>query len=555
MGARPSGADLWGGGIVPYEINPDLGNIVTIHSAITTYEEQTNLRFVARSNQDDYLGFSKQTRGNSNSKAGRQGGRQFVNSSLNVESVLLHEMGHALGLMHEHQREDRDDFVTFHADRVTEEAEQYEEEDTESRTANYDFQSLMHYHAGNPANPVFESRTGIPVPAEIGSHGVLTLSDRSFLESLYPAAPVIRRTDGEGGAGAVSQTSTIAIASENNTAILANVVQNGSGNYQLVLWRIRENGVILRMGDPAGATGGTASDAQIVPVGRLFVSAMKDADGELLLISHKNASGDNAFGRLKDSANQAGEVRALHLVTLSDSRVLTVCISGAERLLSIVWEIQPDGSLIRLFDSGTDGPAAKSVASVVVQATAASQLVAILYADDSSKLVLSTWRVDGASIGFVADSGQQMGIGDFAAVVSTPSGHLVVVCRDGSDKLLLIPFDVAADGTAISRIVGSEGHAGKVREVNAIARPYGVLTSVISDGGHVLLIKWGVDATGKLARLGESGTQAGEGTAISAAALPFASLATVCTVVRNGSGDLLPITWDDVDGPGELSVV
>jgi hypothetical protein len=93
MGARPSGADLWGGGIVPYEINPDLGNIVTIHSAITTYEEQTNLRFVARSNQDDYLGFSKQTRGNSNSKAGRQGGRQFVNSSLNVESVLLHEMG------------------------------------------------------------------------------------------------------------------------------------------------------------------------------------------------------------------------------------------------------------------------------------------------------------------------------------------------------------------------------------------------------------------------------------------------------------------------------
>lgn len=550
MGARASGTDLWRGGIVPYETNPDLGNQAAIASAIVTFEQQTNLRFVQRTRQEDYIRFSKQTRGNANSKLGRQGGRQYVNASLNAVGVLLHEMGHAVGLMHEHQRSDRDDFVIFHEDRVTAEAEQYEKEDTADRTAKYDFESLMHYHAGDPNNPLFESRTGVPAPAEIGSKGALTVTDKTLLEHLYPAAPVIRRTDGEGGAGEVHQASALAVMSVNNTAIAANAVQNASGNYQVVLWRIRENGVVERMGDPAGATGGSASGIRIVAVGSQFVSAMADADGELLLISH-----DADFARLKDSANQAGEVRGLDVVALSDSRVMTPCISGAGRLLNIVWALQPDGSLIRLFDSGTDGPEAKSVAAVVIQANPTNQVVAVLYADDSFRLVLSTWRVSETTMQPIADSGEQMGESGFARLVLTSTGRLVVVCRDGSGDLLLIPFTFNADGADITRFVGGEGRAGAIRELAAVTRPYGVLTALISGGGHVLLIKWGIDAAGKLRRLGESGTQAGEGSAISVTALPFADKATVCTMVRAGNGNLLPITWDDVDGPGELTVV
>jgi hypothetical protein len=63
MGATPTGVKLWLGGIVPYEINADLGNIVAIKDAIKTLEQQTL--------------------GNPNSKLGRKGGRQFVNASLN----------------------------------------------------------------------------------------------------------------------------------------------------------------------------------------------------------------------------------------------------------------------------------------------------------------------------------------------------------------------------------------------------------------------------------------------------------------------------------------
>ena len=242
------------------------------------------------------------------------------------------------------------------------------------------------------------------------------------------------------------------------TGTLATAVQNGSGNYQLVLWSIRDNGVVVRLPDPAGATGGKASKIQIVPVGRLFVSAMANADGELLLISH-----NNSFARLKDSAGQAGKVKALHLVTLTVSRVLTVCISAAGRLLNIVWEIQPDGSITRLFDSGSDGPRAKNVASVLYREDGSSQVVATVYANNSSKLVLSTWRIDGTSIDFVADSGNRMGAGDLAYLVNTATGHLVIVCRDGNQRLLLIPFSAAADGTDIARVSGGSARAGKVQ--------------------------------------------------------------------------------------------
>jgi Astacin (Peptidase family M12A) len=221
MGAQDNDARLWGGGIVPYEINPDLGNISGIHDAIRAYERQTNLRFAGRFIQEDYVRFSKQTQGNPNSPVGRQYGGQFLNASGNDTGTLLHEIGHAVGLMHEHQRSDRDQFVIFHADRVGSDIDQYERRAFRIATPTYDFQSLMHYNAGDPSNPAFESQTGTPSPSNIGSRGVLTALDLDILSRMYPSPPVIRRTDGAGGAGEVLQTSAVAFSSVNNTAVVA----------------------------------------------------------------------------------------------------------------------------------------------------------------------------------------------------------------------------------------------------------------------------------------------------------------------------------------------
>jgi hypothetical protein len=47
MGATPTGVRLWLGGIVPYKINANLGNIVAIKDAIKTLRQQTNVRLPA----------------------------------------------------------------------------------------------------------------------------------------------------------------------------------------------------------------------------------------------------------------------------------------------------------------------------------------------------------------------------------------------------------------------------------------------------------------------------------------------------------------------------
>jgi hypothetical protein len=279
----------------------------------------------------------------------------------------------------------------------------------------------------------------------------------------------------------------------------------------------------------------------------LFVAAMRDDAGRLLLITHSNS-----FERLKDSQGMAGVVRALHAVALTGQRLIVASISASGRLKLIVWLVRSDGSIVRLFDNGDGGPVATTVGAVALGATAGSQRVAVVSKNGAGKLVLSLWRVGSGSVEPVADSGQQIGEGDFGQVVVAPSGHLVVVCRDAENRLTLIPFEIDADGTGLRRIAGAEARAGKVLEVAATRRGYGLLTSVINASGNILLIKWSVDPDGRISRLGDSGDQAGKGSQLSLAALPFTEKATVCTAVCNGSGKLLPITWDDSDGPGEL---
>lgn len=543
MAARESDTELWLGGVIPYEINPDLGNTDAIEEAIRVVEGATSLRLVRHYLQDDFVRFSKQTQGNSNSVLGCAGGEQFLNASGNDVGTLVHELGHALGLTHEHQRSDRDDHLIMHEDRIPAgQADQYDKRDTPWRS-DYDFNSVMHYAVGDPNAPIFESKTGVPSPQDIGGHGTLTPTDLSFIAGVYPSPPVVRRSAGDGGAGGVWSTSAVAVPGVNNTAVVANAVTNASGDYQLVLWRIRTDGVVQRMGDPAGATAGTASAPQIVTVASGFVTAMRDGSGDILLISH-DANG----ARVHDSNGQAGEVSALAIVAVSPTRVLTPCINGSGRVLCIAWDIAADGSIHRAADSGTNGPVARWVSATML---ADGVTAAVLYQDDSSRLVLSTWST-GSSVARITDSGAQMGEAEFGQVTATAAGPVVVSCQAANGELLLIPFAIPSGGGTISRVAGADARAGVIRELAATQRPYGILTSVISDGGTVLLIKWGVNADGSIDRLGESGSQAGEGTLLSATALPFPAGSTVCTTLRNGSGDLLPITWDDLDGPGEL---
>lgn len=69
--------------------------------------------------------------------------------------AIAHEVGHVLGLAHEHQRPDRDDYVTVHYDRFPEGSPWvtwYEKITTLRFLADYDFGSVMHYGWGSSAD-------------------------------------------------------------------------------------------------------------------------------------------------------------------------------------------------------------------------------------------------------------------------------------------------------------------------------------------------------------------------------------------------------------------
>ncbi len=108
----------WAGGVVPYNTDStsltsaDIANAV---AAMQSWAAVANVTFIARTNQADYIHFQDNGSGN-NSSIGHQGGVQNVNfTSGQSQWIVAHEIGHALGFLHEHQRPDRTSggFVTI----------------------------------------------------------------------------------------------------------------------------------------------------------------------------------------------------------------------------------------------------------------------------------------------------------------------------------------------------------------------------------------------------------------------------------------------------------
>ena len=107
----------WPGGVVYYTISTGVSNKSAILDAIAEVESKTSVKFVNRTLQKNYVTFYS-GRGAASS-LGMIGGQQFINLPIPAtKGIVLHEIGHTLGLLHEHTRLDRNNTIKINYENV-----------------------------------------------------------------------------------------------------------------------------------------------------------------------------------------------------------------------------------------------------------------------------------------------------------------------------------------------------------------------------------------------------------------------------------------------------
>ncbi len=182
--------DRWPGNKVYYTVEAALSGDARITGGIKTWEDNTNIDFVPRTTQSNYVTF--RVGDGCSSSIGMQGGQQFINLGSGCSTGnVRHEIGHTIGMFHEHTRADRNSYVTINLANVEAGKEHNFNIYNDAGNVNFDqgamdFGSIMLYDSyafSKNGNPTITRLNGTTFTSQ---RNVLSAGDLASINIMYP---------------------------------------------------------------------------------------------------------------------------------------------------------------------------------------------------------------------------------------------------------------------------------------------------------------------------------------------------------------------------------